>query len=96
VGVSDEEIEFIRNMEFDKLDLPEKERKLFVFAIKAQADPHAMGEEDFASLREAGTTDQEIVEILEVTNFGNAINLFCDALGIGADNFLTYAMDEDK
>jgi len=96
VGVNDEEIELIRNMEYDKLDLPEKERMLFAFAIKAHADPHAIGEEDFVPLREAGATEQEIVEIIEVTNFGDSINRFCDALGIGTDNFLTYAMEGEN
>jgi len=96
VGVDDQEIELIRNMEFDKLDLPEKERRLFAFAIKAKADPHSTGPEDFVFLREAGVTDQEIVEVIEVTNFGDAINRLCDALGIGSDAFLTYAMEDKR
>jgi alkylhydroperoxidase family enzyme len=92
VGVNDEEIANIRNMDVDKMDLPEKEKRLFALALKAHADPHSVTDEDFSGLREVGVTDQEIVEILEVTNFGDSINRFCDTLGIGPDAFLTYEM----
>ena len=93
MGVDDKEIELIRNMTFDQLDLPEKERRLFAFAIKAHADPHSIEDEDFILLREVDVTDQEIVEVIEVINFGDAINRFCDVLAIGADAFLTYEME---
>ncbi len=42
------------------------------------------------ALRVLGASDQQIVEVLEVMNFGNSINVFCDVLGIPADPFLTY------
>lgn len=93
MGVDDAEIEKIRNLEFDKLDLPEKERHLFVLALKVHADPHSVTDEDIARLREVEVTDQEIVEIIEAMNYGNDINRFCDALGIGADVFLSYEMN---
>jgi alkylhydroperoxidase family enzyme len=57
------------------------------------ADPHSVTDEDFSGLREEGTSDQEIVEIIEVTNYGDSINRFCDTLHIGADAFLTYEME---
>ncbi len=79
-------------MEADKLDLPEKERRLFTLAIKAHADPHAVTDEEFVRLREVGVTDREIVEILATMNYGDEINRFCDTLGIAADNFLSYEM----
>lgn len=92
MGVNDEEIANIRNMDVDKMDLPEKEKRLFALALKAHADPHSVTDEDFARLHEVGVTDQEIVEILEVMNFGDSINRFCDTLGIPPDTFLTYEM----
>jgi len=90
VGVNDAEIANIRNMDIDKIDLSEKEKRLFAFALKAHADPHSIIDEDFARLRETGVTDQEIVEAIEVMNFGDSINRFCDTLGISPDVFLTY------
>lgn len=44
-------------------------------------------------MRELGTTDGEIVEAIETLNTGNNTNVFCDALAIGPDPFLSYAMD---
>jgi alkylhydroperoxidase family enzyme len=92
VGVNDEEIANIRNMDVDRMDLPEREKRLFILALKAHADPHSVTDEDFARLREVGVINQEIVEILEETNFGDSINRFCDTLGISPDAFLTYEM----
>lgn len=75
------------------MDLSPKERRLFDFALKAREDPHTIGDAGVEALRALGTTDQQIVEVLEVMNFGNSINLFCDALQIEADHFLTYPTD---
>lgn len=75
------------------MDLSAKERRLFDFALKAREDPHGIRDADIEGLRALGTTDQQLVEVLEVMNFGNSINLFCDALGIRADDFLTYPAD---
>ena len=64
------------------------------FTLKANGDPHSIAEADIATLREFGTTDGEIVEALETLNTGNNFNVFCDALDIGPDEFLTYGMAE--
>ena len=63
--------------------------------MKVNGDPHSIAESDIAELREFGTTDAEIVEAIETLNTGSNTNVFCDALGIGADSFLTYAMEQD-
>jgi hypothetical protein len=62
--------------------------------MKANGDPHSIMAEDIAKCRALGTTDAEFVEILETVNTGNSFNTFAGALNIGADKFLTYAMDE--
>ena len=74
----------------DQIDLSPKERQLFTFALKAADDPHSIGDADLEAIRVLGATDQQIVEVLEVMNFGNSINVFCDVLAIPADPFLTY------
>jgi hypothetical protein len=73
--------------------LSPRERRLFDFALKAREDPHNIGDAEVHALRALGTTDQQFVEVLEVMNLGNSINLFCDALEIEADHFLTYPAD---
>ncbi len=75
------------------MDLSPKERRLFDLALKAREDPHNIQDAEMDALRALGATDQQLVEALEVMNFGNGINLFCDALGIPADQFLTYPAD---
>lgn len=69
------------------------ERRLFAFTLKAREDPHGVGDEDVAALRALGVTDQQLVEVLEVMNYGNSINLFCDALDVQVDHFLTYPVE---
>lgn len=64
------------------------------FTLKANGDPHSITAADVEALREFGTTDAEIVEALETLNTGNNFNVFCDALDIGPDEFLTYGMAE--
>lgn len=61
---------------------------LFDFAMWANADSHAIGEADVHALLEMGASEAQIVELLEVANLGNGFNLFCDSLGIEADDFL--------
>lgn len=75
------------------MGLSPKERRLFDFVLKVRENPRNIGDAEMEALRALGTTDQQLVEVLEVMNFGNSINLFCDALEIEADHFLTYPAD---
>jgi len=79
-------------LEIDQINFSEKEKRLFALAVKAHADPYSVTDDEFAQLREAGVTDSELVETIEVVNLGDGINRFCDTLGIGPDAFLTYEM----
>lgn len=94
LGASDDEISAAREFDADSIDFTEKERALFEYAMKANGDPHSITPDDIKICRDLGTTDSEFVEIIETVNTGNAFNTFAGALNIGADDFLTYAMDE--
>ncbi len=93
-GARDDEIAGARNFDADKLDFNDKERELFELAMKANGDPHSIQREDIERCRALGTTDSEFVELFETVNTGNTFNTFAGALNIGADTFLSYAMDE--
>ena len=93
-GASDAEIAAAREFDPDSIGLDDKERALFDYAMKANGDPHSIMPEDIAVCRDLGTSDAEFVEILETVNTGNSFNTFAGALNVGADEFLTYAMDE--
>ena len=94
VGSSDEEIAAARDFDAERINFTAKERALFEYAMKANGDPHSLTPKDIMVCRDIGVTDAEFVEIIETVNTGNAFNTFAGALNIGADDFLTYAMDE--
>lgn len=89
-GASDSEVKAALSFDPDQLDLTEKERALFNYAMKANGDPHGITKDDITELRGLDVTDWELVEILETVNTGNAFNTFAGALNIGPDAFLTY------
>lgn len=89
-GASDEEVKAAVAYDPDRLDLTEKERALFDYALKANGDPHSITPDDIAALRALGVTDWDLVETLETVNTGNSFNTFAGALNIGPDDFLSY------
>ncbi len=93
-GANDEEISAARDFDADGIDFSDKERALFEYAMKANGDPHSITPDDIKICRDLGVVDSEFVEIIETVNTGNSFNTFAGALNIGADDFLTYAMDE--
>lgn len=94
MGSSLEEIAGARDFDAERIDFTEKECGLFEYAMKANGDPHSITPDDIKACRDQGATDSDFVEIIETVNTGNAFNTFAGALNIGADDFLTYAMDE--
>ena len=95
-GADDEQVEAALSFDPDKLELSDKERALFEYALKANGDPHAITKQDIDELREHGVTDWELVETIETVNTGNAFNVFAGALNIGTDSFLTYMTPDDQ
>lgn len=92
-GADDQEVQGALAFDPDKLGLNEKERALFDYAMRANGDPHSITQDDIDDLKALGVTDAELVETLETVNTGNGFNLFAGALGITADDFLTYLKD---
>jgi uncharacterized peroxidase-related enzyme len=95
-GASDDEVKAALEFDPDRLGFSRKEKLLFNYALKANGDPHSISPDDIAMLREAGVTDQEIVETLETVNTGNSFNMINGALNIGPDDFLTYMTDRGE
>ncbi|MDB5593038.1 MAG: hypothetical protein JWR86_3563 [Enterovirga sp.] len=89
-GASDEEVKAALKFDPDKLQLSEKERALFDYAMKANGDPHSITPADIEALKALGATDWDLVETLETVNTGNGFNTFAGALNIGTDSFLSY------
>jgi uncharacterized peroxidase-related enzyme len=89
-GASDDEVKAALEFDPDRLAFAPKEKLLFNYALKANGDPHSITLDDISELRQAGVTDQEIVETLETVNTGNSFNMINGALNIGPDDFLSY------
>ena len=95
-GADDDQVEAALAFDPDRLELSDKERALFEYALKANGDPHAITKQDIDELREFGVTDWELVETIETVNTGNSFNVFAGALNIGTDSFLTYMTPEEQ
>ncbi len=84
IGVTGKEIEIIEN-DIEKSDFTEKERKLIIFARKANKDPNRITDEEFEGLKKTGATEPEIVEALGVMEIFTAFNKFLDSLNVEVD-----------
>jgi uncharacterized peroxidase-related enzyme len=62
--------------------IEEKWKKLLDHARKLTLAPAECGREDVATLREAGFTDEEIHDGIQVAAYFNYINRVADALGV--------------
>ncbi len=58
-----------------------RERAMLDFAVKLTEEPHAMVEADIEALRQAGWTDEDILDIAQVTAMFNFTNRLASALG---------------
>jgi len=61
--------------------LEPRERAMLDFAVKVTEEAYRCGEADLAELRGAGWTDEEIMDIAEVTAMFNLTNRMANALG---------------
>ncbi|TFU15324.1 peroxidase-related enzyme [Thermus tengchongensis] len=65
-----------------RAEMPPRMRALVEFALKVTHQHHAMTEEDLVPLREAGLSDEAILEAAEVAAMFNFTNRLLNALGI--------------
>lgn len=65
------------------LDLPEKTKAMIQYALKLTKTPDQVSEEDVESLRNAGFSDRDILDIALITSYFNFVNRI--ALGLGVE-----------
>ena len=68
--------------DIESLPVEEKYRMLLQFAAKITEHAYRVTDEDFAALREAGLSDDEIAEGVFVASLFNAINRVADTFGL--------------
>lgn len=64
---------------------PAKVRAIILFGIKCARAPQSLNADDFASLREHGLRDAEIVEVISMSALAVYANTIADATGVVSD-----------
>jgi uncharacterized peroxidase-related enzyme len=73
-------------LDWPSADLTPQERTMLAFCEKLNFNPSATTEEDLQELRDAGFTDENIVDIVAHVAYRNFIGRIHDALGLAIEN----------
>jgi len=65
----------------------DKRKVMLAFAIKLTADPGAMERSDVDALRDAGFTDLDVLDIVEVVGYYAYVNRIADGLGVQLEDW---------
>ncbi len=68
--------------------LSERERALCEFADKLTRLPGRIREEEVEKLRDAGLSDKDVLDAVEVIGYFNYINRIADGLGVDAERWM--------
>jgi len=72
---------------------PQRVREIIRFAINVSQDPIGLVAEDYDRMRDAGISDAEIVEIIQIASLSNYTNTLTDALKIDIDAKVKIALE---
>ncbi len=76
-------------------DIEPRERAMLDFAVKLTGQSAACTEQDVEALREAGWSDEDVMDIAEVTGMFNFTNRLASGLGwVPNEEFVTLGYDE--
>lgn len=67
--------------------ITDAERAMLDYALKLNATPAAMVEEDVKTLRDQGFSDSAILDICQVTAYYAFVNRLADGLGVELEDF---------
>jgi uncharacterized peroxidase-related enzyme len=78
-------------------EIEPRERAMLDFAVKLTERSSACTEEDVQALREAGWSDEDVMDIAEVAGMFNFTNRLASGLGwVPNDEFVTLGLDESE
>ncbi|MCP3992663.1 MAG: peroxidase-related enzyme [Actinomycetia bacterium] len=69
-------------------DLSTQRQVMLDYAVKLTLTPRAVAETDLAPLREAGFSDRDILDIVEVTAYYAYANRIADGLGVELESWI--------
>lgn len=67
--------------------LSEADRAMLAYAVKLTQEPWNMVEEDVITLRDAGFSDTDILDINQITSYYAYVNRLADGLGVELETF---------
>lgn len=72
--------------DFANCPLPQREKAVIQFGLKAAITPHALTDADYAYLSNLGIDEDEVYEILATANLFTAVNQYTDAIALEIDS----------
>ena len=69
-------------------DLSAARQAMLTYALKLTTSPGEMVEADVATLRDAGFSDRDILDIVEVTSYYAYVNRIADGLGVPTEAWI--------
>jgi uncharacterized peroxidase-related enzyme len=70
---------------FEECPLPEREKAVIRFGLKAARQPHELNQDDYDFLLDARLDESEIFEIIATANLFTAVNQYTDAIKLEID-----------
>lgn len=76
--------ELVRQLKknYQEADLDQKTRGILDYAVKLTKIPNEVTDEDVEKLRSVGCTDQEILDVCQITAYFNFVNRMAEGLGV--------------
>ncbi|BDY12232.1 carboxymuconolactone decarboxylase family protein [Hydrogenimonas cancrithermarum] len=83
LGMTEEQVEKVLQG-IDTMDVPESEKELLRFCIRAsKKENYKMTKADIDAIKAQGYTDTEIIEAVAITGYFNYINTLSNVFGLG-------------
>lgn len=84
LGISEEVLRMLV-ADFANCPLPEREKSVISFGLRAGTDPHNLSDADYQSLRDFGLDEDEIFEVVATAHLFTAVNMYTDAIALEID-----------
>ncbi|MBC8160372.1 MAG: carboxymuconolactone decarboxylase family protein [Roseiflexaceae bacterium] len=84
MGMSEEVLQTLVR-DFANCPLPEREKRMLQFGLRAATDPLSITSGDYDALRTVDLSDEEIFEIVATADLFASINAYTDSAGIELD-----------
>ena len=85
LGIS-EEVLLLLVEDFDRCPLPERQKAVIQFGLRAGTEPLALTDADYERLYTLGLSDDEVYEVVATANLFAGVNQYTDAIALEVDN----------